>query len=335
MDKYKKLEIIFYLSFPFVALWLFSVSALYLIGLTPSLFWQYALIFSLAFTLAFSLQFLTLYKEMFSRAAKTNALQNAIENQEQSAKMLVRKDLELIRANEKLRELDAIKSNFISVAAHQLRTPLTAIKWTINLIMSESLGPLNTKQRAFLMKSYESNERMIALINDMLTADRTESDKLQYQFTSVQILDLIDNVLYEMVVQADKQNVKIEMENRDINLPRVKVDAEKIRAVLQNLFENAIKYTPAGGKILVKFSKDAKFVQVSIKDSGIGIPEDQQKNVFNRFFRAPNAVKVQTDGSGLGLFITKNIIEKHGGKIWFESAPGKGTTFYFTVPLAN
>ena len=128
MEKYKKLEIIFYLSFPFTALWLFSLLALAFMGHTDNLFWQYALIFSATFAVIFGLQFLVLYKEIMSRLTEANALQKALQSQEYAAKMLVRRDLELSRANEKLRELDAVKSNFISVAAHQLRTPLTSIK---------------------------------------------------------------------------------------------------------------------------------------------------------------------------------------------------------------
>jgi signal transduction histidine kinase len=249
--------------------------------------------------------------------------------------MLIRKDLELVRANEKLRGLDAIKSNFISVAAHQLRTPLTCIKWTIDMILSDSLGPLTTKQRGFLMKGYESNERMIILVNDMLVADRAESDRMPYQFAPLQIVDLVNNVLYEVTAMASKKNITIEMAPLSAPLPHIIVDAEKIRAVIQNLLENAIKYTPNGGKINVAASATPESIQVTIKDTGIGIPEEQQSNIFGRFFRAPNAIRIQTDGSGLGLFITKSIVERHGGKIWFESVQNQGTTFYFTLPITE
>jgi signal transduction histidine kinase len=334
MEKYKKLFTIFYLSSPLIMFFLFGLFALASIerayGIPP----QHALIFSVAFVVLFGLQLFALYEKIMPRFSEMETLQKTLQSQESGAKMLIRKDLELVRANEKLRELDVAKSNFISVAAHQLRTPLTATKWTINMILGESLGPLTTDQRGFLMKGYESNERMITLVNDMLVADRTESGKMQYQFSPIQIIDLIDNVLYEVAAVAHKKNIMVEMTERDTSLPKVTVDAEKIRAVLQNLLENAVKYTKEGGKIEVTAGADSGSIKVSIKDSGIGIPEDQQKNIFNRFFRAANALKVETDGSGLVLFITKNIVEKHGGKIWFESEQNKGTAFYFTLPIS-
>lgn len=334
MEKYKKLLTIFYLSFPLLTFFLFSWFTLAFSERTDGIFPQHILIFSTAFIVLFGLQLFALYEKIMPRFSEMETLQKALQSQESGAKMLIRKDLELVQANEKLRELDAAKSNFISVAAHQLRTPLTAIKWTINMILSENLGPLTTEQRGFLMKGYESNERMITLVNDMLVADRAESGKIQYQFSPVQIIDLIDNVLYEVAVVAHKKNVTIEMVNRDTSLPKVTVDSEKIRAVLQNLLENAVKYTGEGGKIEITAGADSGSIKVAIKDSGIGIPEEQQKNIFNRFFRAPNAVKVETDGSGLGLFIAKSIVEKHSGKIWFESEQNKGTTFYFTLPIS-
>jgi signal transduction histidine kinase len=335
MEKNKNLGIIFYLSFPLLMFFLFSLFALASSERTYDLFPQYALIFSIAFIILFGLQFFALREKMMPQFTDIDAMRKALQNQEVGAKMLIRKDLELVRANEKLRGLDAIKSNFISVAAHQLRTPLTCIKWTIDMILSDSLGPLTTKQRGFLMKGYESNERMIILVNDMLVADRAESDRMPYQFAPLQIVDLVNNVLYEVTAMASKKNITIEMAPLSAPLPHVIVDAEKIRAVIQNLLENAIKYTPNGGKINVAASATPESIQVTIKDTGIGIPEEQQSNIFGRFFRAPNAIRIQTDGSGLGLFITKSIVERHGGKIWFESVQNQGTTFYFTLPITE
>src|SRR3972149_7480536 len=159
MEKNKRLITIFYLSFPSLMFFLFSLFMLASSERVDSYFSQYALIFSAAFIVLFGLQLFALYEKIMPQFSEMDVLQKAMQNQEYSAKMLIRKDLELMRANEKLRELDAAKSNFISVAAHQLRTPLTAIKWTIDMILGESMGPLTTEQRAFLMKGYESNER--------------------------------------------------------------------------------------------------------------------------------------------------------------------------------
>ena len=262
-------------------------------------------------------------------------LHGLIRELDRGGKMLIRRDLELTRANEKLHELDQSKSNFISVTAHQLRTPLSGMKWTIDMVLSGTLGPLSIEQKSFLMKCYESNERMIILINDMLGADRIDSDKLKYRFVPTQIFDLLDNVLFEMISSVTKKKLQMSFVNKDRNLPQVHVDTEKMRAVLQNLLENAIKYTPVGGKIGIDFQVVDGFVQISIQDSGIGIPEEDKKNIFKRFFRAKNAIKMETDGSGLGLFIAKGIIEKHGGKIWFESKVGEGTIFHFTIPIVK
>ncbi len=264
---------------------------------------------------------------------RTAELINLLAEQQKGAKMLIRRDLELTRANDKLQKLDEVKSNFISVVAHQLRTPLSGIKWTMSMLLSGDMGPLNNDQKTFLMKSYESNARMIALVNDMLVADRIQSGRIHYGFKHTDIVDLMDNVLFELSPQALKRNISFQYKNKFEDLPKAYVDPETMRAVLQNLLENSIKYTIEGGKIEIDVKKELDHLLISIKDNGIGIPKNQAKDVFEKFFRARNAMKQETDGSGLGLYIAKTIVEKNGGQIWFESTEGKGTTFYFTVPL--
>ena len=262
-------------------------------------------------------------------------LRRIVLEQDNSAKLLIRRDLELTRANEKLHELDQSKSNFISIVAHQLRTPLSGVKWTLNMVLDGSFGSLTTEQQSFLMKCYESNERMIILINDMLGADRIDSDKLKFNLVPTDISDLMDNVLFELTSEIKKKKLSITFINRDSGLPHVLIDTEKMRATLQNLLENAIKYNHEGGEIAVNFQEDGGFLEVSLSDTGIGIPDEEQKNIFNRFFRAKNAIKVETDGSGLGLYIAKGIVEKHGGKISFESRVGHGSVFRFTIPISR
>ncbi len=249
-----------------------------------------------------------------------------------STKLLIRRDLELSRANEKLQELDQIKSNFISVVAHQLRTPLSGVKWTINMILNGDLGEMNNDQKTFLMKTYESNNRMISLVNDMLNTDRIQSGNIKYKFRFVNIVDLLDNVLFEISPIATKKAIVIEFKSKLDKLPQALIDPNTVRSVLQNLLENAIKYTIQGGKIELNIKAVGEYLQVSIHDNGIGIPAMQREMIFNRFFRADNAIKYETDGSGLGLYIAKELVEKNGGKLWFDSIEGMGTTFYFTVP---
>ena len=249
-----------------------------------------------------------------------------------AAKLLFRKDLELSRANEKLHEVDKIKSNFISTVAHQLRTPLSGIKWTLSLLITGDLGELNSEQKTFLMKTYESNNRMIILVNNLLDADRMHSGKIHYKFEYINITDLIDNILFEITSSATKKNISIEFKNIGDNLPKVYADVDTIRSAFQNLLDNAVNYTMKGGHIILEIKTKGDFLEISISDNGIGIPEDEKKNIFRRFFRASNAVKHLTDGSGLGLYIAKEVVEKNGGDIWFDSTLGVGTTFYFTIP---
>ncbi|MBI5126625.1 MAG: HAMP domain-containing histidine kinase [Candidatus Taylorbacteria bacterium] len=258
-------------------------------------------------------------------------VQKIFDQQEVSSKMLVRRDLELTRANEMLRELDKRKSDFLSVMAHQLRTPLAGIKWTFNILLSEDLGTLNEEQKKFLMKGYESNQRMINLIEDMLGAERIGSGRAHFDFETTGIHQVLETVMFELTPQAANRDVSIKVEGINEKLTPVVADSEKLKAVFQNLIDNAIKYTRAGGTVTVRCTDNGEFFVIAIKDTGIGIPQEQQKYIFNRFYRAPNAIKEQTDGSGLGLFIVKGIVEKHGGTVWFDSEEGKGTTFYFTL----
>lgn len=278
----------------------------------------------------------TLLEEL--RMEKESVEQKVVERTAQLdkiAKGLVRRDFELAQANEELRQLDLLKSEFVTVAAHQLRTPLSGLKWALDMFLRGDAGTLTSEQRNILLKSYENNDRMIRLVNDLLSVDRIDSGKLEYHFVPTQILEVMEDVLFEMTPSISKKKLEMSSVNKDRNLPQVPIDTEKMRSVLQNLLENAVKYTPLGGKVEINFQVVGGFVRISIKDSGIGILEEDKKNVFKRFFRAKNAVKVVPDGTGLGLFIAKGIIEKHGGKIWFESNVEGGTTFHFTLPIAK
>lgn len=254
---------------------------------------------------------------------------------EQSAKLLVRRDLDLSAANQQLQNLDQLKSEIISVAAHQLRTPLSAIKWTLKMLINGDVGQITPDQRELLGKGFESNERMINLVNDMLSVDRLESGRVKYNFVAVQLEDLVQGMLQELMQLATKKNIKIVFARPQQLLPKLKLDPDKMHDVLQNLIDNAIKYSNPNSEVIVRLSSDGQNIQFSVKDSGIGIPKQQQSKIFERFFRAENAVKIASDGSGLGLYIAKSIIKRHGGDIWYESEEGKGSTFYFTLPLSE
>ncbi len=255
-------------------------------------------------------------------------------NQEldQASRMLVRKDLELSRANERLRELDKTKSEFISVAAHQLRTPLSAVKWIFSMLLEDERSPLSDEQKSLVRKGFESNERMIRLINDLLTVSRIEAGKFRYQFFPLRLPDIVASVVEDFKGPASDRDVSLVYVEPEADLPVALIDPEKMRSALQNLIENAVKYTLAGGTVTVRLDREGDGVRCSVADTGIGIARADQSKMFSRFFRSSAAMKIETDGSGLGLFIAKTIIERHGGRIWFETEEGKGTTFFFTVP---
>jgi signal transduction histidine kinase len=254
---------------------------------------------------------------------------------EQSAKLLVRRDLELSVANEKLQKLDQLKSEIISVAAHQLRTPLSAIKWTLKMLLDEDAGKITEEQRNLLLKGFESNERMIILVNDMLSVDLLESGKIKYNFVPVQYESLVESLIQEILPLAAKKHIRIELRRPEELLPKIKLDPDKIHDVLQNLLDNAVKYSPPDSTIKITIEATANDITTRVSDSGIGIPKDQQDKIFARFFRAANAVKNETEGSGLGLFIARSIVRRHGGEILFSSEEGVGTTFTFTLPFST
>lgn len=228
--------------------------------------------------------------------------------------------------------IERMKTEFVSVAAHQLRTPLSAIKWTLRMLLDGDLGPLTQEQKDFIEKTYKSNERMIGLINDLLNVTRIEEGRYLYRPILLDIKSIVQSLVNLYKEEAEKKKIKIEFKKPEKSLPRLMLDKEKITLAIQNLLENAIRYTPRGGQVKVSLKHVKKEVEFSVKDTGVGIPRDQQGNIFTKFFRGANVLRMETEGSGLGLFIAKNVIEAHGGKIWFESEENVGTTFYFTIP---
>lgn len=231
--------------------------------------------------------------------------------------------------------IERMKTEFVSIAAHQLRTPLSAIKWTLRMLLDGDLGKITEEQGDFIKKTYGSNERMITLINALLNVTRIEEGRFLYKPIPTQIQNIIQFIINSYKEQIKKKKIALTFKKSKKELPQVVVDVEKIKLAIQNLLDNSIKYTPAGGKITISISSNKKKIEISIKDTGIGVPKDQQKRVFTRFFRAANAIKIESEGTGLGLFIAKNIINAHKGEIWFKSEENKGSTFYFTLPLKS
>ena len=229
--------------------------------------------------------------------------------------------------------IEKMKTEFVSLAAHQLRTPLSAIKWTIKIFLEGDLGKINKEQKEFLEGAYDSNEKMITLVNDLLNTTKIEAGKYVYKPILVNIKDMVEEAIILCKEKAEKRNITIEMNRPKQKLKKINIDVERMKIVFANLFNNAINYTPPGGKIIVSLNQTKKEITFSIKDNGIGIPVNQYKRVFTKFFRATNAIRKETEGTGLGLYIAKNIVEAHKGKIWFESRENTGTTFYITLPI--
>ncbi len=230
--------------------------------------------------------------------------------------------------------IERMKTEFVSIAAHQLRTPLSAIKWILKMMIDGDLGRLNKSQKEFLEKTYQSNERMIHLINDLLNVARIEEGRFLQDIKKVDIVGMVQRRVTSARGLVKHKKVTISFTKPKTKISKTNADAEKIYLVIQNLMDNAIHYTKEG-KVDVKvgLTKDKKSILVSVSDTGIGIAKDQESRIFTKFFRGANAVKTETEGSGLGLFIVKNIINAHEGKTWFESQEGKGSTFYFTLPI--
>ncbi|MDD5752842.1 MAG: ATP-binding protein [Candidatus Pacebacteria bacterium] len=229
--------------------------------------------------------------------------------------------------------IERMKKEFVSIAAHQLRTPLSAIKWSLRMILDGDVGSINEDQKDLLEKTYTSNERMIGLINDLLNVTRIEEGKFLYKPEKMQMEGIVVNVIQDNEDVIKMKNIGVKFEKSKKLLPPVVIDEEKMSLAIHNLLDNALKYTPEKGKIVISLEEKDNEIIFKIKDTGVGIPEDQKERIFTKFFRGSNVIKMETEGSGLGLYTTKNIIDSHKGKIWFESEENKGTTFYFSIPV--
>lgn len=234
------------------------------------------------------------------------------------------------------KNIERLKTEFVSLAAHQLRTPLAGIKWTLQTVLEEEEeAQIPEEVTSFIRKAYEANDRMVNLVNDLLNITRIEEGRYAYEPQKISIKNIIDTALMDY-----KESIKSRGIELNVNLPPkeeipyIKADEEKMMLVVQNFLDNALKYTNEGEiELKVELLENKQKIKVSVSDTGVGIPEDQKERMFNKFFRAENVQRMDTEGSGLGLFISKNIVEAHGGEMGFHSEEGKGSTFFFIVPV--
>lgn len=232
------------------------------------------------------------------------------------------------------REVEQLKSNFLTTASHQLRTPLTGIRWALETLLKGENGVLTPAQKDIVEKTSQTNGRLIMLINDLLDVSRIEEGQFGYNFELTDPIAITKDIIAEFREDAVRNGVTVSLTEPEHVLPQVSVDREKIKIAIGNLIDNAIKYTMKGGIVTITFHAEKDFLTLIIHDTGIGISEKEQTFIFNKFFRAQNAVLKETGGSGVGLYISKNIVEHHHGAIHFESRVDAGSTFTIQLPLS-
>lgn len=241
-------------------------------------------------------------------------------------------------ANEKLKQLDRLKDEFVSLASHELRTPMTIIKSYLWMILDKEKATLNDKQKMYLERAYSSTQRLINLVNDMLNVSRIESGRFVVDIKPIDPIELVNMVYVEMLPKAQEQEINLIFEKPKEEFPKVHADREKIEQVLINLVGNSLKFTPKKGTIKLILSKNDKFVTVCVEDTGSGIKSEDIQKLFQKFgmLGMDTLNRSVSQGTGLGLYISKSIIEMHGGKIWAQSEGlGKGTKFSFTLKTAE
>jgi signal transduction histidine kinase len=249
---------------------------------------------------------------------------------------LAHQNLELAAANAELRRLDEMKSTFVSVAAHELRTPLAPIRGYVEVLLEEEPGSLNDEQREYLDIVQRSVDRLLNTTNNLLDSTRIEAGRVELVLQPTGLPALVEAVAAECMPQLAAKAQHLALRAAP-DLPPALCDEARAAQVIRNLLSNASKYTPQRGLISVSLAlaEEEGFLRVSVADNGAGIPAEDQPKLFARFFRARNAALSSASGAGLGLYITRSLVELHGGRTWFESEPGEGSTFYVTFPIAE
>ncbi len=249
-------------------------------------------------------------------------------------KTIEEKTRQLRHTNEKLKSLDEIKDDFISMASHQLRTPLTSVKGYLSMVLDGDAGDLTEMQRKMLDQSFVSSQRMVFLIADLLNVSRLKTGKFIIEPTRVRLQQIVEDEVNQLKETAKSRKLTLKYDKR-INLPELLLDETKIRQVIMNFVDNAIYYTPSGGHITVSLHETPASIEMRVEDDGIGIPKHEQPHLFTKFYRAGNARRARPDGTGLGLFMAKKVIVAQGGAVIFSSQEGKGSTFGFIFPKSK
>ena len=241
---------------------------------------------------------------------------------------------DLKRVNKELKKLDKAKSEFLSIASHQLRTPLTVIKGYVSMMLENNFGQVPKLIKDNLNKVYLSNERLISLVESLLNLSRIESGHLEFNIKPADLAEITKSIVEGFKQKVSQKNLKLEFLPAT-NIPQVLVDAQKIKEVISNLIDNSIKYTKTGG-IIIGLHQESQSVVFSCQDTGIGVLPEDLPRLFEKFVRGKGMMQVYTEGTGLGLYFARMVIENMGGRIWVESAgQDQGSKFSFSLPIAD
>jgi signal transduction histidine kinase len=241
---------------------------------------------------------------------------------------------QLRRTNEKLKQLDETKDDFISMASHQLRTPLTSVKGYVSMVLDGDAGKITAQQKKLLDQAFTSSQRMVYLIADLLNVSRLKTGKFIIQPVLTNLADVVESEMMQLTETAKGRNLELAYV-KPKNFPQLMLDETKVRQVIMNFADNAIYYTPAGGHIRIELEDTPHTIEYRVVDDGIGVPKNEQHHLFGKFYRAGNAKKARPDGTGLGLFMAQKVIVAQGGAVIFNSQEGKGSTFGFSFPKAK
>lgn len=241
---------------------------------------------------------------------------------------------EKLNSEARVKELDDLKDKFIRIVSHQLRAPLSAVRWNLEMLLSGESSKINPESESLVRVSYEATSEVIRRINDLLTALDIEEGKIKLEKEELDLKGLISGIMGEATKRCESHALTCKFVLGKVNLPLVRVDAIKLRVALSKIIDNAVQYSKSGGAVTVQIKQMKDIIRIQVSDKGIGIPKSEQKRVFTRFFRASNASIQVQDASGLGLYIAKYYVEAHGGTIGFKSDEGRGSTFWIDLPTA-
>lgn len=239
----------------------------------------------------------------------------------------------VVRGFKKVAEANIMKSEFISIISHQLCTPLSAVKWNLEILETEGNESLSEKQKIFLENVKKSNDKMLKLVNDLLEVVRIDQGRSVFHMENINLIPLAEEIIDDLGHLIKSKDIEV-IKKFDANLPQIYIDPKKMKIIMENLISNAVKYSYDGGKVEIKLYPEKKKVLFVVRDWGVGIPRYQHGRIFEKFFRSDNKSRYRTEGVGLGLYLVKAILKRFGGEVWFESEAEKGSTFYVSLPTA-